>query len=347
MRVAVTGAAGSVGHRVCRVLGETLDYNVLAIDRRPLRDTLLNVDPKIVDLSAADLGAVLEGSEVLVHLASGMRPDAASAEEGASDLRIATRLFRAASESGIEHLVVVSTSMVYGAWPESPLPLTEDAPVRPNEGYSYAVHRAELEGLARDWQRDNPEAVLTILRPAVTVAEEKPGGLAKILQSAAVIRTEEAESPGQFLHADDLATAIATVVRDGVNETLNVAPDGWIPADNLAALEGPLPRVWLPARTARLLARLLWKLGLTKAPPGVIPYTMYSWVVSNDRIRSLGWEPTHSNEEAWVAGHAPGPLDMMNARRRQQLTLGAVAVVGIGAAVGLGALVVRARRHRS
>ena len=67
MRVAVTGAAGSVGHRVCRVLGESLDYSVLAIDRRPLRDTLLNVDAKIVDLSAADLEAVLGGTEVLVH----------------------------------------------------------------------------------------------------------------------------------------------------------------------------------------------------------------------------------------------------------------------------------------
>jgi hypothetical protein len=79
------------------------------------------------------------------------------------------------------------------------------------------------------------------------------------------------------------------------------------------------------------------------------PYTVHPWVVANDRVRALGWVPSHSNEEAYVAGHAAGRFDMLNAKRRQQLALGAAGGVGAAvlAAVGLGATSLRRRRRRS
>jgi hypothetical protein len=50
---------------------------------------------------------------------------------------------------------------------------------------------------------------------------------------------------------------------------------------------------------------------------------------------SLGWEPTWTSEEAYVAGTAPGPLDTLSPKRRQELA--------IGAAVGTGGRAVRWR----
>ena len=92
---------------------------------------------------------------------------------------------------------------------------------------------------------------------------------------------------------------------------------------------------------ASLVGRLLWSTGLSPAPPGVFPYSVHPWVVANDRMRDLGWEPTHTNEEAYVAGHEPGVLDTMNARTRQQLSLAAAGL----AVVGLVWLVVRLVRR--
>src|SRR4051794_14153036 len=40
-------------------------------------------------------------------------------------------------------VVYVSSAMVYGAWPNNPVPLTEDAPMRPNPGFGYATAKAE------------------------------------------------------------------------------------------------------------------------------------------------------------------------------------------------------------
>jgi hypothetical protein len=50
---------------------------------------------------------------------------------------------------------------------------------------------------------------------------------------------------------------------------------------------------------------------------------------------------------AFVAGHEPGPLDRLNARRRQQIGLGVTGGVLVGAIVTVVVLLVRRRRRRS
>ena len=60
---------------------------------------------------------------------------------------------------------------------------------------------------------------------------------------------------------------------------------------------------------------------MTATPPALLPYTVHPWVVANDRLRADGWAPTSSNEEAYVATHAAGPLATISPRRRQEIAL--------------------------
>ncbi|MGI9604378.1 MAG: NAD-dependent epimerase/dehydratase family protein [Acidimicrobiales bacterium] len=337
--IVVTGASGSVGQRVCERLADTHSGEVLGLDLRDPTRVPAGVEFKAMDLLTADLTSVFEGADVLVHLVSALAADGSANSDGRIDLAIARRVLDAASRAGLSQVLLVSTAMVYGAWPDNPMPLTEDAPVRPVPDLDFAMHKAQLERLGLEWRTDHPAGALTVLRPAVTVAEEQPGGLARILHSAMTIVSEDGDPPAQFLHADDLASAITTVVEQRVDGVLNVAPDGWIPAEELAALAGPKARVRVPGWLARRLAAARFRLGLAPTPPGIVPYTTYPWVVSNDRLRGLGWSPTNSNEEAYVAGHAAGPLDMMTAKRRQNLALGVTAAVAgalvLGAVIGI------------
>jgi hypothetical protein len=73
---------------------------------------------------------------------------------------------------------------------------------------------------------------------------------------------------------------------------------------------------------------------------------VYPWVVANDRIRALGWHPGNTNEEAFVAAHEAGPLDMLNARRRQQISLGIAGGLLAAIAGTIGWLVFRRRARR-
>lgn len=343
MKVLVTGSTGAVGRRVCVRLAE-VGYDVVGVDRRSSVVPADGVELVTADLEVVNLHELFHNVDAVAHLASGLRPQEFADDPSYGLSTVAQRLISALSTSGVKHLIVISTAMVYGAWPDNPVPLTEEAEIRPCPGFRFAERRVELEGWATSWAEDRTDRVTTILRPAVTVAEEKPGGLARLLTSASLVRSEDGDSAGQFLHADDLAEAVVVAVDRKPPGALNVAPDGWIPSPLMVELGGPVPRLRLSANLVRVAARIRWGLGLTGAPPGIHPYTVHSWVVANDRLRELGWVPKHSNEEAYVAGHEPRALDQLDARSRQFISLGVSALFLMLIATGFTWLVRRIKR---
>src|SRR5207302_9169192 len=102
----------------------------------------------------------------------------------------------------------------------------------------------------------------------------------------------------------------------------------------------------LPRGLARPLGRIGWRLSRRGTPAEALPWTMHPWVVANDRLRAAGWQPTHTNEEAFVAAARPNPFSRLFARRRQEVTLAGAAIVAAGVVAGIVALI-RRRRSRS
>lgn len=341
MRIVVTGAAGFLGSRVTQGLRDR-GHDVIAVDRLGVA---AGAEPIArVDLAHAALGEVFAGAEAVVHLAGAFAVDAVSLDGATADLDLALRVLDHAAAAGARHALVLSTAMVYGAWPTNPVPLTEDAPVRPNPEFAFAVRSAELERRVLAWRAAHPAVGVAVLRPTVIVADNQPSRVAGLLRQVGAIRTDE-DPPAQYLHVDDLVAAIVVATTTEVDGVMNVAPDGWIRPETLNALVWNRPRPRVSRWVLNAIAELRWRSGLAAAPPGIVPYTVYPWVVANDRLRSLGWQPANTNEEAFVAAHEAGPLGMLNARRRQQIALGATG--GVLAAI-LGSvvwLVVRRRRR--
>ncbi len=343
MKVIVTGAAGFVGSRVVEGL-RSGGHDVVGVDRAASDLDAGGLEPIIrVDLAHATLDEVFAGADALVHLAGAFPVDAVSLEGAAEDLDIVVRVLEHAAAAGVRQALVLSTAMVYGAWPDNPVPLTEDAPVRPNPEFAFAVERAELERRAFEWRTAHPSVSLAVLRPTVIVADGLPSRVARLLRQVGAIRTDE-DPPAQYLHVDDLVAAVVVATTSQVDGVVNVAPDGWIPPEALNALAWNRPRPRVSRWVLNAVAEVRWKSGLASAPPGIVAYTVYPWVVANDRLRALGWRAENTNEEAFVAAHEAGPLDMLNARRRQQIALGMSAGL-VTAIIGAVAwFVVRRRR---
>ena len=348
-RVVVTGAHGSVGRRVvARLAQQRPAVAVVAIDKDAANVAYTSVTTKQVDLADADLAALFSGADSVVHLASTVTAGTLNPAEVELEAALLHRVLDALDSAGVPHLAVMSSAMVYGAWRDNPVPITEDAPVRPNPDFDWALQRHRLEKLAQQWGLA-PDRSVTVLRPAAVVAEDRLGQLANTLRAARSGVAAEGDPPVQYLHADDLAEAVVTSVNVRYDGILNVAPDGWIPPDTLADLEGPRPRLRAPSHLVRILSALRWRSGLAPTPPGVVPYTAHPWVVANDRLRALGWSSAYSNEEAWVVSHEPHPLETLPARRRQELLLAAavVLVVGVLVGAGLAARALHRRRRRA
>lgn len=345
MRVVVTGAAGAIGRRVVDRLALRADVTVLAVDKVPQVAVAPRVDAKVVDLAEADLISVFAGADAVVHLASVLTAGSSLAAEAELEMAITRRVLDGVDQAEVGQLVIVSTAMVYGAWSGNPVPLTEDAEVRPNPDFAWAQQRAKIERLAEEWRAARPGSALSILRPTAVVTDDHLGQLARTLHAARVGLVAEGDPPVQYLHADDLAEAVATCVTARYDGVVNVAPDGWIPPDALADLEGPTPRLRVPAWVARLFSAFRWRFGLAPTPPGVVPYSTSSWVVSNDRLRALGWSAEYSNEEAWVVSHEPKALERIPARRRQEIALAIAAAAVLGVALAVVIVILRMRRR--
>lgn len=243
------------------------------------------------------------------------------------------------------HLVIVSSAMVYGAWDNNPVPLTEDAVLRPGNDFAYASQVAAVEQLADAWRLAAPDRSVTVLRPAVPMAANGTSGLARALAWGMGQRLAVDDPPAQFVHLDDLAAAVELSVVRRLDGVFNVAPDGFIPAASVRALSGVGPRVKLPDRFADLVASLRWRFQRGPIPPGLLGYTRAPWLVANDRLRAEGWTPTVTNEQAYVEGTEERWWTMITPKRRQELALSAAVLAGVFGLATIARLIRSARRR--
>ena len=319
--VSVSGAEGTLGRRVMQ---------------------LLDADDSIVVATSADADA---GSavDVVVHLGSGDHDARARRRENVTegvDKSLAEAIARDAN-----HLVFVSSAMVYGAWANNPIPLTEDAILRPDVEFVYARQLAAAEAMSDRWRRQRSGRTVTVLRPVVTMAADGSSHLARSLAAGLGQRFGEEDPPAQFIHLDDLASAVVLAVKRRLDGVFNVAPDGWIDGERVRALTGDSPRLQLPERAAEVLGALRWRFQRGPIPPGLRSYTRAPWLVANDRLKAQGWVPSVTNEQAYVEGTEGRWWTMISPKRRQEIALGGM-VVGSLAVVAVVVATIRLWRRR-
>lgn len=338
LTIVVTGAAGVVGQRTIRRLVSEdcpgAPVRVVALDQRPLPFAHEQIEAHRTDLLAGDLGHHLVGADCVIHLAEdgGRRGDAGLAEH------MLNRVLDGADAAECRSLMVLSSATVYGAHPDNPVPITESQPPRPIEALEYAVAKHRLEQQAEAWASETG-ATLSILRPTTTLSEDGSSWVAKAMRAATSVRPQQVDPPVQFLHHDDLASALCCVAANGASGVFNVAPDGWIGQELFAELVGGM-QLRVPTSVNDRLLDVGRKLGVGRTPVGIEAYVRHPWVIANDRLRSLGWSASFTNEEAYVAG-TPAPPWAMSAQRRQELAL---AAAGLGVAGALGAAAAFTRR---
>jgi nucleoside-diphosphate-sugar epimerase len=244
------------------------------------------------------------------------------------------------------HVILVSSAMVYGAWENNPSPLSEDDVVRPVPSFTFAVSCLTAEALVEQWRTFRPGRTATVLRPAPVVVPRGNSRLVLALAHAVSSESVGSVMSAQFLHFDDLESAIALAQMVKPDGVFNVAPDGAISGERLGELAAQPLQVKLPSWARDIVDVMRWRLQRGPIPPGLRQYTRHSWVVSNEKLRALGWSARVSNEEAYVEGTTGSWVSTLSAKRRQELSLGALSVTALAVIASIFAAVRRVRRAR-
>lgn len=157
MKIVVTGGAGFIGANLCRMLSGTDGIQeVVAFDNLStgFRSNLDGVDATLVEASILDpdaLDTTLDGAAAVVHLGARGSVPRSVADPIASHEANATgtaQVLEAARRAGDLHVVVASSSSVYGA--NTTLPKVEDMVARPVS--PYAASKLATESYTLAWQ---------------------------------------------------------------------------------------------------------------------------------------------------------------------------------------------------
>ncbi len=350
--VAITGVSGALGRRIVAQLADRSDWSVIGIDTAPFPEAVAKPRHFTVhraDLRSADCYRLLQGVDVVVHLAA-PDPDDSGVEIATNQRRVTKpwvtnrptntrmgdihddslkRLLVAVAERGITQFVMMSSASVYGAYPENQIPLLESCALRPNPGFAYADAKVRNESEVVRWQEHHPDVSVAVLRPAVTLGHpDARAWLADAVRPSLADRLGHGLPAMQFVHVDDVANAVVVAIDQRLDGAFNVAADDWLVAEQAHELLGPNLRLPLPDWLQDLLVKVSDRRPGRRRPVGALPYSRHPWVVAVDRLKESGWAPQSTSAEAFVANRRPTAPSRYFAKHRQEVTLAAVATVG-------------------
>jgi len=331
--VAVTGAGGFTA----AALLERLDADraidrVIGVDCVEPQMPVAKLDFRVADIRDPLLALALTGADAIVHLAFTSGPLVATDTMFAINVEGTRNLLAAADAAGVSRLVHVSSATVYGANVDNVVPLREDQPLRANPDFSWAFHHLLAEELVTGWAAQHASTTVTVLRPVTTLGPGADTAISRHLEQPRLPVVRGYLPPVQLLHVDDLAAALHLAVTRDLPGAYNVAAQGWLPLDDMAAVmrRGLLT---LPESVAFAAAAQLWRRGAIAAPPAALRYLMHPWVVSTERLQAAGWAPTRSNRDIlreFVADHHRWvSLGRWRVRRRDCYAAGGVVAAGV------------------
>ncbi len=306
--VLITGVTGYWGARLVRRLETEPNYRVLAVDMaRP--ETSFEYaqfvpadirNPRLADLFRA------EKVDTVCHLtfAAGTTHSEHAFEMDAIGV---TEVVKACAQAGVRKLILMSSTMVYGARPDNPAFITERQAVRAASRYSYIRNLVEIENFVRDF---NSQAVhqtvhqavqmnVTVLRFAGILGPTARTPLTAWLREPVVPALLGFDPLMQVIHEDDVVEALAHAVAVEAAGVFNVAAEGVLPLAKVIRLAGrqPLP-IFHPFAYGGL--RLLGDapVSLRRHIPLDLDYLRYPWVADLTRMGEvLGFTPRFTGEE--------------------------------------------------
>lgn len=303
--VLVTGGNGFLGSSVVRGLADA-GLSVVSADLALPPTPVAGVEHVVMDVTSA---AAVESAfadrhiEVVVHLASIVTPgrDSSREREYAVDVTGTQHVADACLAHGVRRIVVSSSGAAYGYHPDNPAWLTEDHPVRGNEVFAYSHHKRLVEEMLASLRASDPQLEQVVLRIGTILGERVDNQITALFERPRLLKIRGSESPFVFIWDTDVVEIICRAVTSPVTGVFNVAGDGTLTVDEIAARLGK-PVLPLPESLLRAALGVGKRLGLTAYGPEQTIFLKHRPVLANDRLKSVfGYTPSKTSAEAFEA----------------------------------------------
>lgn len=301
--VLVTGSSGYLGRQVVAALAGRGDLRTVALDVREATERLPGVAYEVADIRGPEVDAIVarHRPEVVVHLASIVTPGRNSNREFeyGVDVLGARNLLEACVRHGVRRVIVSSSGAAYGYHPDNPEWLTESDPLRGNRAFAYSWHKRLVEEMLAEYRHQHPQLEQVIFRIGTILGASVHNQITDLFEKPRLIAIRGSDSPFVFIHDRDVVGAIVQAIDSPVTGIFNVAGDGKLTIQEIAARLGKRCVV-LPAAWLRSALWILKTLGLTQYGPEQIDFLRYRPVLDNRRLKAdFGYVPKLGSAEVF------------------------------------------------
>ena len=300
--VLITGVSGYIGTMLCRRFQESPKIEkIIGVDLVTPREAF----PKLVFYqrdSIGDLNDIFSERpvDILVHLVFVLDMIHKPARMYQINVGTLDNVLAHADTYGVKRVVVTSSSTAYGAHPDNPVPLTEDAPLRGNQDYQYARDKTLVEERLREYQNAHPGAEVVIARLALVMWPTVNNFIGRYI-SRPIVPLVNKDVEMKFIHEEDAAEALFLLATQARRGAYNLGPSETVrPAEVIRQNGGRV--IQLPAWLLRPLTQMAWTLRLkwlAESPGSMIPFLRYPWIVDGSKAeRETGFRCRYTSAQA-------------------------------------------------
>lgn len=301
MRVAITGVAGYFG----RVL-------LPLLEREPRIDSVIGIDCAVprqidaykklefhqLDIHNRMIAELISDVDILLHMAFVLMRRPGASDPDLVDIDGYRLVLEAGAEHGVPKIIFTGSVVGYGLHPDNPIPLTENSPLRPNESLYYSRAKGQVEAILDRIEDEHPDIAITRLRPCTVVGGRADRSQMETMLSPTTVLVKGCDPPFQILYETDLAQALLLAITDDLPGAYNVTPDDPKTLRHLAEARNGGRVLEIPYPLIKLLLNVLWRTQQTPFAPEWIDLSRYSLLASNDKLKSRGWQPSKTTQEA-------------------------------------------------
>ena len=295
MNVAVTGSSGYLGQLIVPLLDQHPGVDsILGLDIAPSPFSSRKYRYRKADMRIADFGALLQGMDVVYHLAFVVEPPRKMSIPMIDEVNIggSKRVIEGAVAAGASKIVFASSIAAYGAHEDYPATLTETSPLRPNRDWYYSRAKGEIEDFLDDLQARYPHLTIIRFRPSTFLGPSIRNPVGDHYASRVLIGLKK-DYRVDHCWDEDVAKAFVLALDYPRSAVFNLAGENPLTLDAAGKLLGK--------RVLYLNHRLVSFIVRVGAALGFVPRGMRDWVdvatkgsilVSARAAREqLGWQP--------------------------------------------------------
>ncbi|WP_458107938.1 NAD-dependent epimerase/dehydratase family protein [Arthrobacter sp. R3-55] len=321
MRIAIIGATGHGGTELLKRLHkarseEGAELELVGVVRRqpdPEAAPYHGVEWHTLDISAPEdqpaLEAALAGADAVVHLAWLIQPNHNREMLRRTNVAGTSHVLAAARKAGVRHVVCASSVGAYSPAPKDQR-TTEDWPTSGIRSSHYSVDKAAQERLLDGFAKENPDIVVSRLRPALMFSAGGGSEVGRYFLGQVLPRLVPRKPWLPFLaipkelvfqaaHTADVADAYWRVVERKAEGAFNIAAEPVIDPNAMAWILNARRLMPFPLKVLRAVVEVSWRLRLQVTDGGWVDMAANAPIMDTAKAHALlGWSPKHSSLEA-------------------------------------------------